>query len=649
MDLDDQKYEPRVGYGLHTMRNNKSFKRYAGKLKYDKKVCKILTKIADIDATISSIENILERNCRILSESSNDSDAVESTISVHENVQDIGGQDFFIRSAGASIAPSIGQMEVLTMARFAERPVEIDTFELKTATNLDAVYSIWDDISSQPSIRAKLRNFAYLRCNVRVRIAISGTPFHAGRILVSYQPYPERNETLQNLLSNYVIDPTCRPMLLNYLSQAPGAAIMDVKANKPLEILLPFISTKPMHRLFNNQTAAISAATPLDDLLDAGALFVWSINEVFAYSETPPPVSFQIYAWFEDIHLGTSTATHMAISTEGKDEREVGPLERVSTALATYTRALTMVPSIAPLARASTLVLSGISGLSSWFGWSKPNILEQPIFVKNRPFSNSCVTIGEDTVEKLSFDPLQELTIDPRVVGTDVDELSISYLTKIETYLTTFLWASTDLALEAPIWCCGVVPTLCTLATTLTDVLVQPTAMAFAAYPFQYWRGAIKFRIEVVCSKFHRGKLAIFYEPNIDQNVIINADLSMNKNFMTIIDIQETESVDVIVNWAQPRAWNLVEIAGSAAATNYSLNDLTVPTNGYYNGYIGIVPFTTLQSPSSDDSVFVNVYVSGVDLQFNMLTATNLPTIRKVVSESADVHVPLLDNTITTF
>jgi hypothetical protein len=647
--LDEQKFSPKVGFGLRTMKNNRTFHRNSTKIKYDKAICSMLCDLADVEATIDSIEHILEKSCRILCESADDSDAVSTTVSVHENVLDIGGQDPFFRSAGASLAPSIGQMEVLTISQFAERPVEIDTFELKTSTVLDSVYPVWDLISTKPSIRAKLKNFAYLRCNVKVRIAISGTPFHAGRILVSYQPYPLRNSTLQIHLTNYGLNAAYRPMLLTYLSQAAGALIMDVKANKPVEITLPFISTKPMHRLFNNQTTAISAATSFVDLDEAGSLFIWSINTVEAYSTTPPPISFQIYAWFEDIQLGTSTATQVAITTESKDERETGPLERISTALSVYTRALTMVPAIAPLARASTLVLGGIAGLSSWFGWSKPNIIEQPFFVKNRPFSNSCVTIGEDTVEKLSFDPLQELTVDPRVVGIDVDEMSIAHLSSIETYLTTFTWDSSDVPLAAPMWCCGVVPTLCNVSALIPHVFFAPTAMSFVASPFQYWRGSIKFRIEVVCSKFHRGKLAVFYEPNVDQNVLINADLSLNKNFMRIMDIQETESIEVIVNWAQPRAWNFVQSVTIALKDNFNTGNLVVPTNGYYNGYIGIVPFTTLQSPSADDSVSVNIYVSGVNLQFNMLTEDNLPTLRQLYSESADTHDPLLENTVTSF
>jgi len=54
---------------------------------------------------------------------------------------------------------------------------------------------------------------------------------------------------------------------------------------------------------------------------------------------------------------------------------------------------------------------------------------------------------------------------------------------------------------------------------------------------------------------------------------------------------------------------------------------------GFCNGYIGVVPFTQLQSPDSS-AVQVNVYVSCPNLQVNGLQTYNLPISRAIPVES---------------
>jgi hypothetical protein len=645
--IEEEKFEPSLGFGIRTMRFNPQFSRYHTQLAVPtERVCD-LCRIADIECTVKRIEALLEKTYNIVTEALVVNDSLgAASIEIQENVLDVGGETTDRKSAGFSDAPMVGQQEILSITNFLKRPIQIDSFEIKVGDGLSAAYSVWDIITSDASVRAKLKNFAYLRCNVKVRIAVSGTPFHAGKLLVSYQPYPQRNETLKKHIINHSFAPTYRPLLLNYLSQAPGATVMDVKDNRPLEMLCPFISTKSMHRLFNVQATAISAVTPFNDMYQAGSLFIYSLNDITAVTAEPTSISVHIYAWLDDVQLGTTSATHMEIVTEGRDERRRGPVERVSSALATVTDALSAVPAIGQLARASSMVLRGVSGVASWFGWSRPQIVSEPNFVKNRPFANSCITIGSETVEKLSFDPLQELTVDPRVTGVDFDELTIPYLSSIESYLTTFTWDTGGTLLGDPIWISRVLPTLSTVHTSAEHNFYQPTPMCFVAQAFQYWRGHIKFRFEVVCSAFHRGKLAFYYEPNIYQCAIINADLATNKNFLKIIDIQETQSVEFCVNWAQPRAWNFVQDSTDVHTDNYTTNgSFTLIPPGYSNGYIGVVPFTDLQAPM-DVPVSVNVYVSGDNLQFNFLTDRNFPVERRIITE-ADIHYNMDDTEVT--
>merc|ERR1712137_1330932 len=121
---------------------------------------------------------------------------------------------------------------------------------------------------------------------------MSGNPFHYGRILASYQPYPDLNKNLISL--------TAQDEIGNYYSQSPQSVVMDVKANEPVEMICPFISPKAVHRLFNSTTTAISAATPYADLESCGSLYIHILNLIDSVSTgTYVPVYLQVYAWME--------------------------------------------------------------------------------------------------------------------------------------------------------------------------------------------------------------------------------------------------------------------------------------------------------------------------------------------------------------
>jgi len=475
--------------------------------------------------------------------------------------------------------------------------------------------------------------FFFFRGNVSVKIAISGTPFHYGKLLVSYQPYPERNDNLLEHIAALSVYPTWRPLLMNYLSQSQGSYIIDVKENKPVILKIPFISTKPMHRLFNSVATVISDVTSYDDFVGAGSLYIATLNQVKAVTTTPSVINVAVSAWFEDVELGAPTASHVEITTEADfDERKVGPIERLSSQAAQVASALMSVPILQPYALASKMMLGGLSRFAALFGWSKPVIDKLPAYVKNEPFRNGANVIGVDTCKRITLDPKQELTVDGRFLGDGTDEMSISYLADIATYWETFTWQDSDTSLT-PIFTAIVNPAM---ATILYDdpiaYFYQPTALYFATMPFNFWRGTITYRFDIVCSAFHRGKIAVIFEPNIAQLTLINSSLSLNKQFVRIVDIQETQSFEVCVEWAHCREW-------AQTATSLASVSMVNPTSGQAlassllaNGYITVVPYTELQSPDDSD-VYVNVFVHSEDMQVNHLTYDKLPTDRRVPVE----------------
>jgi hypothetical protein len=555
-----------------------------------------------------------------------------------ENLTDIMGAQESFKTSGNALSMKAGQKEILDIQNFFKRPVQIDTISIASGY-LEAQVRPWDLYTLNNAVRAKLRNYAYLKGDLHIRIAVAGTPFHYGRLLVSYQPYDKVNETLKNYLVAASFTTDLRQNLFAYLSQAPGAFTIDVKDNKPVHLKCPFISTKPMHRLYNYGTAAIAAGSSYDDLYDAGCLYIYGLTEMNSVAAAYTPIQIYVYAWMENVELGSPTASIVGITTESgrADERETGPIEKIASRAAKVADALSVIPEISPLAVASSMMLRGISNLAAVFGWSKPIIEQRPIFVKNLCYQNGANTIGTDTNLRITLDPKQELSVDPRVCGVETDDMVIGNIARIESYLTYATWASADVPMVDPIWKCCVTPRLFTNSSHSGKVFSQPTALAFTSMPFYFWRGSITFRIDIVCSAFHRGKLLVFYEPNVAQNVLINAAISPNKQFTKVIDIAQTQSVSFTVRWASPWPW-LKMNPDPKDVYAYGDNAWSMPDDlGFYNGYIGIVPFNKLLSPD-DSSVKINIFVSSDDIQYNFLSDECFPTERKIVTESHMLH-----------
>jgi len=368
-------------------------------------------------------------------------------------------------------------------------------------------------------------------------------------------------------------------------------------------------------------------------------------------SPTSTDISVQIYVWAENVKLGCTTATQVEVLSQG-DEMTTGPVQKMATNLAYGMNMLSYIPMIKPLAKASEMVFKGIAGIASWFGWSRPVVVTETHYVKNEPFRNGSQVIGSETCKKISMDPRQELTIDPSILGTSEDELSIAFLCKRESYLTQFTWASSDTRMAVPIFVCRVHPQLdsygSAMGSTTTNYWIQPTSMSFCAAPFQYWRGDITFRFDIVCSAYHRGKILVGYEPNIAQEALIIADIDLNKNYVSIIDIQETQSVSFCVKWAQARAWMRMLPYGSTPR-NYGAAFTVANSAPYVNGFIFVTPFTELTSPNGS-SVSVNVFVSSDNMLFQQPTASNFHVNRRIVTEGKedddaknDVEVSCID------
>jgi len=595
--------------------------------KHCDEVLKERAKIDGLSLSIGVLKRAVLRSQAFSTESAEgylEEDGADAEVK-NENLIDMSGGSMDIMPAMKTDNVDVGQDVPLSIKDFLSRPIRIAFYTNSPTFALYEAINPWDAFLSQPSVRAKLRNTAYLRANLHLRISVSGMPFHYGRYIFSYIPFPAYNEPWQHLLA--LTGSGTDHGRLVYLSQSPYARSCDVISNEPVEMVIPYLSPQPVMRLFNNTVNVLSASSEYDDASDLGVLYIKSINTLASTTATSTAVSIAVYAWMEDVEFGSPTATQIAVTTES-DERIIGPISSTTKSMSEAAKSLSTHPIIGSYAKASGKVLDGASDMASALGWSYPTLIDEPMRMKNEPFQNAAVSIGMDTGKRIVLDPKQELSVDMRNSGSDKDDLVIQSICSRESLLDTFSWTASDSSLGGPNRVIGVTPmcarTIIPGVAPGDKIWVANTPLSLSASFFNFWRGEITYRIEFVCSMYHRGKMLIGYEPNIAQHDLIDTVLDTNKNYIITVDLQETRCIEFTVQWANARPWLSTGPPSEILFPNGSSIDPLVSFKRC-NGYIYFTPLTQLQSPDGGN-ISVNVYVRSDNMHFNAMDLSRMPT-----------------------
>jgi len=514
------------------------------------------------------------------------------------------------------------------LSQFLSRPIKIRSYQWTPSSTLFQTFNPWDDYFSNSAVRDKIRNFRNLRCNIKVKFVINGNPFYYGRIICAYNPFTLNDGVTRNR-SFYEQD-------LVQLSQKPHI-MLDPTTSQGGELTCPFI----WHENWVDITV-------VDWYGDLGYIDVRDFYILQHANGATEPITINVFAWAEEVELAVPTQlleqagktnapldkygfpipyTNQAKSNSNKTKKKVkklsnnddgsvtefksdGLISKPASTIASVANALSMIPVLAPYAKATSMVATKIGQVARIFGYSRPQVLEDTRAYVPRYLGNLCNTDTPENLVKLSVDSKNELSIDTRVMGlAGHDELTIHSIASRPSYYTQFDWTETDVS-ETQLLSLLVSP-IYNLPLTIGSITeLHPTALAFAAAPFQYWQGSIKFRFNVICSEYHRGRLKIVYEPHYSTGTT-----QLNTNYTSIIDICEDRDFEYEVKWANVAAWAKVTDMDDWPTTLVSSPISTiVGGSDADNGTLNIYVMNELSSPSSVAAdIKVQVWVSAGD------------------------------------
>lgn len=508
------------------------------------------------------------------------------------------------------------------LGNFLQRPVRESAQSWLVGQPFFYKFNPWQKFCENSFVREKIKNFELLRMKLHVKIVISGTKFHYGRALVSYNPYIAGDQvTVQR---NFI-----RQDLIG-ASQKPHFFLNPTK-NTGGELCLPFFYPKNFLEI------------PKADWDDMGEITISSFGNLFHSNfGQNDPVTITTYIWAEDVILTmptssdpptglrtgslavesspTSVGDARLLSQAGRrgsrmnaadkkkdisanDEYGQGIISKPAAAIAKAAGALSNLPVIGPYMTATQIGANATSKVASLFGYSRPNVVTDVQQFKPLPTGLLANTDAADAAIKLTLDSKAELTVDSRTVGLDgTDEMGILDYVKRESYLTSFTW-TTGNSPDELLWNTRVLP----MQLDNVNGEIHMTPLAHMAAVFEQWQGSLKFRFQIVKSDFHKGRVLVRWDPNA-----FTSDVNYNTNYSRVVDIAETDDFEVVVGWGQAAPWKLCGNPYSIGS-NFSDSQRLSTFDGQGNGVLELAVINDLVSPTVDSPISVNVFVSACD------------------------------------
>lgn len=476
------------------------------------------------------------------------------------------------------------------LENFFSRPIKTQSFTWPLGATFYQKFNPWTDFFENSRVINRISNYNLLRCKLKCRIVLNGNGFYYGRAIASYIPLHSYDDFTKDraFFIQDVVAASQRPHVYLDPTNSLGGTLT-----------LPFCWYENALRI------------PSQEWRDMGSVIIHGMQDLKHANGSTDAITVSVFVWAEEVSLSVPTANEPGALTPQmgqKDEyKKDGPISKPANFVAKVAGALEAVPPIAPFAKATQMAANAVAGVASIFGYSRPTILQdvepyRPTYLGNMANTN----VGDSSV-KLTLDGKQELTVDPRTMGLGgMDEMTIKSIACRESYLTAFPWPKSAVA-ETLLWNSEVSPVLWNELPGPPDEIHMP-ACCFAAVPFKYWRGSMKFRFQVIASAFHKGRLKITYDPSYP---LTN---EYNTNYTHIIDLAKERDFTLEIGWGHERSMVGHRNPGEDTIP-WSLTPLGADPLNNGNGILSIYVVNDLTTPNSttNNDASVNVYVSAGD------------------------------------
>lgn len=495
------------------------------------------------------------------------------------------------------------------LAGYLSRPVKIASIPWVEGVLLDTAIDPWGLFFNNTYIRKKLDNFSRLRCDLHLKFVINASPFYYGCARAAWRPmhFPIRVGST-------------RPEDRIPFSQAPGIYLEPSKMSSA-EMVLPFLW--PGAWLDVGQLAQFSDMGNLD-FVEYAAL--QSANGVVGTG-----ITISVYAWADNIKLCGPT-TGLALQSDEYADGGRGTISGPATTVAKISNMFSKIPIIGPFAKATSLGASAVSSIAQIFGYSNPPVIDDIHGFHTKAFHAFANVETRMPIDKLCIDPKNEVTIDNSVCNIDgIDPLSFANTIGRESFVASTAWASSN-AVNTPLFTALVAPGQVTYDTTAPTATRQyMTPLCYFGRMYDYWRGSITYKIKIVKTQYHKGRILISWDPNITVIGVSNLETAV---FSKVVDLEMEDEVEFTIPYKAFSPYLKM-------ATDDYIDPTTTPVltlnKLIHNGMFTVRVLNVLSGPAANPSIDLLLYMRPGD-DFRYARPTDITTgLTTLTVQSSDV------------
>jgi hypothetical protein len=433
---------------------------------------------------------------------------------------------------------------------FMAKPVVIETGSWTSALGPNATIGVYKigsylvDPALVPNVwKNKLSGYNLMRGTAVVKFVLNSQPFQAGRLLLHFLPgetnFAAYSNTYAKLHNFTLATKTQQPCVEMDISD--GAATLRI----------PYVAP----------TLWFSR----DSKFDWGTAYVSVLSPLSSQSSTT--VNFITYLYFEDFELAAPIfGPEMDMKSvvvdawnNAKRERNRTKDSGVVTTFFDFIKKpldlLSNVPVIGTVATEASKAAGSLGNVASYFGWSRPYDVKGVQVVQQHAGFRSFNFNGSSTSDVLAMDAMNQLAPMSCFAGSDVDEMSFSYLKGIPCYINRFSW-STGQLYNANLYSWQASPrSACEVTAANFGDSGSKNVFSFAPFAhvsraFRYYRGGIVVTLKLVKTLFHSGRMVVTFTPSL-VNVPTDGD-GRPYVYRDIVDIRESDTFTFTLPYMHP-------------------------------------------------------------------------------------------------
>lgn len=436
------------------------------------------------------------------------------------------------------------------------------------------------------SINTKYKYFSYATGKLCFRIVVQGQSFSYGQMVYAFDPRP-------NVGSNSV--PFAYP-------QKPRSKIVPhitIDPSKDATYELELIPSAP-HGVW-------SVDAPFNVGSYSVSQVIW--NQIASGSSTAPGVVISMFLYMKE-------PCFQAMTLLSGELKESGVL---SSTLRTFSKVADMTaPIFGPAATTISEVLHGASNLFSWFGYSKPNIVDVVLPSINRTVDNYSQTDSRSSSYKLADSTLNSIGISSGYMPIgDAEDQMISKLCSRPCLIQQNLIQPTA-AESSTITSIYVHPSVCfVLDNPSITSGYELTTLAHCSSGFSRWCGDISYTFEFVASVFQRATVLIAWDPNATTTPTVST--ALYKLPHELIQISGNTSVEIMIPWRQVQPTLRCQLPNAIGSYEP-------------NGQVWVFLVNPVTSNGSTSPIYMNVYIHSDNIRFAVPTVQNVLSCSPVLT-----------------